>query len=59
MECEICLRSTDECDEIIRVRGGVYLCRECKDINDELDEDMAYVDEALMEMTAWEVDDED
>jgi len=59
MECEICLASTDEGDEVIRIRGGVYLCRACKEINDQLDEDLGYVDEALMEMSVREEDDDE
>ena len=59
MECEICLATSDDGDEIIRMNGGMYLCRSCKDINDQLDEDMGYVDEALMELTPMDGSDDD
>ena len=59
MECEVCLASEDEGFEIIRIRGGVYLCRDCKELNDNLDKDMASVDEAMMEMSVWEEEEDE
>ena len=59
MECEICLATSEEGFEIIRLRGGVYLCRDCKEINDGVEEDMAYVDEAMMEMSVFHEEDDD
>ena len=59
MECEVCLATSDDGDEIIQISGGMCLCRECKDINDQLDKDMGYVDEAMMELTPMEDEDYD
>jgi ribosome-binding protein aMBF1 (putative translation factor) len=50
MECEICLRTTDEGFELVRVGPGMYLCRDCEEIHNEIDGVGSYIDEAMTEL---------
>jgi len=56
MECEMCLRTSDEGYEIRTTKYGMKLCRECCEVMGEVDRSLGYIDEGLPEMEVWDDD---
>ena len=54
MECENCLRTSEEGYEIICCSNGEILCRDCYDLANEYSSWQRGHDEALEEMSVWD-----